>query len=436
MTGRPRCAVSVVIPAYNEEDAIRAVVERVERALDELVREGTGLGAAEILVVNDGSTDRTAERARVSPRVRVITHEHPRGYGAALKTGFRRSRGDIVVFLDADGTYPPERLAALCRPIAEGHADMTVGDRMSGGGGAMPLVRRLGNRIFSRLLSWIVEAPVRDSASGMRAFRRSVLPRLLPLPDGMDFIVGLSTRAHHEGLRVVEIPIPYAERRGRSKLALVGDGLRFLRTFAVVAATYNPLKFFGVLGLLALAVAGYLGLGPVAHYVRYRRVEEGEIYRLFTILVLGIIGLQLVNFGIVGNRLLALVSGLPLERRGVLGRLFLNQAFARVSWRLGAVLCLGAVVLNHRAVAQFLALRAIDLHWSYPITGATMFLVGAQLVMAGSLLAIFRRVEERREYLGALGAEDDELAGAGGDRHGTRGDDREAGGVRPSGLPS
>ena len=185
---------------------------------------------------------------------------------------------------------------------------MTVGARNKAGQSGMPFVRRVGNLLFAQVLSWIAATPVSDSASGMRVFPKSILPRLLPLPDGLDFIVGLSTRALHEDPRVLEIPIPYAERKGRSKLSVIRDGFRFLGTFIIVGVTYNPLKFFGLVGLLSLILAGYLGIGPVIYYIQYRRVEDWEIYRLFTILVLGIVGVQLINFGIIGNRLLALVT--------------------------------------------------------------------------------------------------------------------------------
>lgn len=394
--------LSIVIPAYNEAESIAALIRRVDGAAEELLRNDSQISDVEILVVNDGSTDQTAEKARASPKVRVINHQKNQGYGGALKTGFLNSRGDLIAFLDADGTYPPEYLKTLCEPVIEGKADMVVGTRDRGKQSGMPFIRRVGNWLFARLLGWITETPVSDSASGMRVFRKSILPRLLPLPDGLDFIAGMSTRALHEDLRVIEIPIPYAKRQGRSKLSFVRDGFRFLRTFIFVAATYNPLKFFGLIGLLLLVLAFYLGISPIIYYLQHQRVEDWEIYRLFTILVLGILSLQLINFGIISNRLLAIVSGLPVETRSLFGRLFLNRSFSGLSWKIGAALCMGAVVINYRTIAQYLTLQSIYVHWSYIITGGTMFLVGAQLLMSGALFAIFRKVEERQAYLKTL----------------------------------
>lgn len=394
--------LSVIIPAYNEQESVASVVARVDHAITSLIRLHPQLLDGEILIVDDGSTDETAARARVSSRVRVIDHARNQGYGAALKTAFLESRGDLIAFLDADGTYPPEQLVPLCEPVIEGRADMAVGVRSRASGTGMPLIRRLGNSFFARALSWVASVHVSDSASGMRVFRRAVLPRLLPLPDGLDFIVGLTTRALHEGLRIVEIPIPYDERQGRSKLSVLGDGLRFLRTLIVVAVTYNPLRFLGSVAALTLLLAGYLGLGPVMYYLRHGAVADWEIYRLATILVLGVIGLQLMNLGIIGNRLLALLGGAPRKSEGLLEKVLLGPGFARASWKIGAVLCLGAVGLNRSTIVQYLTLRSIDVHWSFIITGATMFLVGAQLLMVGALLLIFLKVEDRQRYIRGL----------------------------------
>jgi hypothetical protein len=122
--------------------------------------------------------------------------------------------------------------------------------------------------------------------------------------------------------------------------------------------------------------------------------------------VLGATGLQLINLGIVGNTFLALVSGLPPERRSLFGRLLLNRRFTTASWQVGAACCAGAVLLNYRTIVQYLTLRAIFVHWSYIITGATLFLVGAQLCMAGGLLVIARWVADRQTYLRQLDADE------------------------------
>src|SRR5437867_4011435 len=161
--------LSIIIPAYNEEDGIARIVERVLSVREPLRRMSIGL---ELLVVDDGSRDNTAARVASFREVPLIRHLTNRGYGAAIKTGFRHASGDYLAFLDADGTYPPESFPDLCRAALDEHADMVVGSRMSGLTSEMPFTRRLGNLAYARLLSVIGNVRVRDSASGMRVIRK------------------------------------------------------------------------------------------------------------------------------------------------------------------------------------------------------------------------------------------------------------------------
>jgi glycosyltransferase involved in cell wall biosynthesis len=158
--------------------------------------------------------------------VRLIQHPTNKGYGAALKTGFGEATGELIAFLDADGTYPPEYFPQLCTEVLKG-AELVVGSRRSGESSEMPPMRRLGNFIWSNLLSLLGNKRVHDPASGMRVFRREILERILPLPDGLNLTPVMSTRAVHENIKVIEIPIPYSERKGRSKLSVVHDGTLF-----------------------------------------------------------------------------------------------------------------------------------------------------------------------------------------------------------------
>ena len=126
--------LSVVIPAYNEEDGIAAIVERVLAVRGTLTAVGMDL---ELIVVDDGSSDRTAEITRCYDGVNLVCHGHNTGYGAALKTGFSLARGEWLGFLDADGTYPPEHFPQLCQAALEQQADLVVGSRRSGADSVM-----------------------------------------------------------------------------------------------------------------------------------------------------------------------------------------------------------------------------------------------------------------------------------------------------------
>ncbi len=176
--------LSMIIPALNEEGGIRNIIERVIAISKPLTE--SGVDELELIVVDDGSTDLTADQVKQFPEVRLVQHAHNIGYGAALKTGFHCACGQIMGFLDADGTYPPEYLPELCKAILDG-ADVVVGSRRSGAVSEMPPIRRLGNFIWSNLLSVLAGQRVVDPASGMRVFRREALEYIYPLPDGLKF---------------------------------------------------------------------------------------------------------------------------------------------------------------------------------------------------------------------------------------------------------
>ncbi len=164
--------LSVVIPAYNEEDGIAAIVERV-LAIEPSLR-AAGVAALECIVVDDGSRDRTAAIVeQYAPRVRLIRQIN-KGYGGALKTGFNAASGELLGFLDADSTYPPEYFPEMCKVALDG-ADLVIGSRMAGASSEMPLVRRVGNTIFATLLSLV--AGVRCCRCSTRCPTRSTSRR-------------------------------------------------------------------------------------------------------------------------------------------------------------------------------------------------------------------------------------------------------------------
>lgn len=363
--------LTVVIPAYNEERGIDAMLARV-LAQREALR-GSGIGELEVIVVDDGSRDATAERVAAHPDVRLIRHQVNQGYGAALKTGFSAASGELLAFLDADGTYPPESFADLCRYALDDQADIVIGSRMRGRDSEMPLVRRVGNTIFASLLSVVGKRRIWDSASGMRVFRRGALAFLYPLPDGLDFTPAMSTRALYEDLRMIEVPIPYRERVGRSKLNVAKDGLRFLRSIMWTASLYNPLGIFGSLGVAMLIVAGLLGLPPLAYYLQFHAVPEDSIYRLMAVLMLSVGGINVLAFGLISKAIFNLLPG-RRERKPPLPRRWQTA----VAW-MGLLLLLAGGVLMAPAALERLRTGQISLHWSYLAAGGTLLLAGLQL---------------------------------------------------------
>src|SRR5262249_21256264 len=149
-------------------------------------------------------------------------------------------RGDLLAFLDADGTCDPRQFGPMCRALESESADVVLGSRM-GAQSEMPALRAFGNALFAWMLGLLSRQRVQDTASGMRVLRRSALEHLTPLPDGLHFTPAMSARILMEGrLRLVELPMPYAERVGRSKLSVLKDGLRFLSCIMQAAVTHRP----------------------------------------------------------------------------------------------------------------------------------------------------------------------------------------------------
>lgn len=382
--------LSVVIPAYNEEDGIAAIVERV-LAIRPALKE-VGVDDLECIVVDDGSKDRTAAIVQgFGDQVRLIRQQN-RGYGGALKTGFSQARGELIGFLDADSTYPPEYFPAMCREVLAG-ADIVIGSRMAGAHSEMPLVRRIGNTIFATMLSLIAGVRISDSASGQRVLRRSILPIIYPLPNTLDFTPAMSTRALHEGLRMVEIPIPYKERSGRSKLHVIRDGLRFTKSIVWTALTYNPVRIFGGLGLLLLLLAGLLILGQSIG-IALGMLLGWSFPQLFGALVLAVAGVTLYTTGTSFSYLVALFHKRAI-RQGLFGRRGNGRRIERHYWWLGLLAMIGGVMTYVAAVAFDLTNPALPHSWFAPVVSAMLVLMGVQLVSAWGLARVLAELSRR-----------------------------------------
>jgi glycosyltransferase involved in cell wall biosynthesis len=383
--------LSVVIPALNEEDGIADIIERVLAVKEPLAE--VGVSDLELIVVDDGSRDRTAEIVAGYPQVVLVQHPVNRGYGAAIKTGFRRARGNLLAFLDADGTYPPEHFPELCRPILEQEAELVIGTRMAGAESDMPLVRRLGNVIFATLVSLIGNQRVSDSASGQRVLQRDALLLLYPLPDGLNFTPVMSTRAIHENLRTVEVPISYAERMGRSKLSVVKDGFRFLSSIVTTAMTYNPVRILGAVGaglaLAAILVALFAGLIGVGE-----NTSEWPFSRFFAAFVLAAVGVNLFSTGAMFNYLVSLFHKRQV-RQGLFGRpLFRAPLENHFGW-MGLLSVAVGVVVYALAVLLGLNTSGVVPSWFAPAVSSVMVLSGFQLMTSWLLVKVLAQLSER-----------------------------------------
>jgi glycosyltransferase involved in cell wall biosynthesis len=273
---------SILIPAFNEAEGIAEVL----RALREHVP------GAEIVVIDDGSTDGTAEAVREAggEAVRLVRHEENRGYGAALKTGIRNARSDLIVIVDADGTYPVERIPDLVAMAEE--ADMVVGARTAKGA-AIPLVRRPAKWALRKLANYLARRRIPDLNSGLRVMRRTALePFLGLLPDGFSFTTTITLAMLVNGYRVRFEPIDYRPRRGRSKIRPIRDTANFIQLILRTVVYFEPLRVFGpVSALLFLASLGTLLVG----WLGFGTILDGTIVALF------LAGLQFLGIGLVAD---------------------------------------------------------------------------------------------------------------------------------------
>ncbi|HET7033848.1 MAG TPA: glycosyltransferase family 2 protein, partial [Casimicrobiaceae bacterium] len=233
-----RSTVAVIVPAYNEQDAVRGTVEHVRRALAD------ARVPHEIFVVNDGSDDETSAQARAAG-AQVIDFPDNIGYGHALKAGIAATDSDLVAILDADGTYPPDALPAMIA-MAE-HADMVVADR----GAAMnnvPWVRRPAKWMLKVLASIVAQRRINDVNSGLRVFRRTSLEQFVPLlPDGYSFTTTITLCMLATNLTVVYHPIHYGRRIGHSKIR-ARHFFKFIFLVVRLTVFFQPLRIFLPLG--------------------------------------------------------------------------------------------------------------------------------------------------------------------------------------------
>jgi hypothetical protein len=385
--------LSIVIPAYNEERGIADIILRVLGIEKDLANAGIGL--QELLVVDDCSRDKTAQIAediaKQNPRLRVIRHVKNRGYGGALKTGFAEASGDLVGFLDADGTYPPEYFPQLCLKAMEG-ADLVVGSRMAGTDSQMPPTRRVGNLFFASLLSLLGRQRVTDSASGMRIFSRKILEQIYPLPDGLNLTPVMSTRAMHESLRVAEVPIPYSERVGRSKLSVVHDGTVFLQSIVWTVLCYNPVRILGLIGLLGILIATLVGVGMIVARLSGVTVLNPWITAsLFVALVTSTAGVSIFTLGATFNYLVAIFHKRPI-RQGLFGKPIFKPSLDHQFGWMGLVMVFIGLVLAIVVLVQGWEVARL---WLYLLGSAALLLIGIQLSISWLLMRVLEELSQR-----------------------------------------
>jgi len=237
--------VSIIIPAYNEENGIIDVINEIETLLVEKKINN------EIIIVDDGSTDKTKEKVS-STNARLIEHQQNRGYGAALKTGIKASIYDQIAIIDADGTYPVNYIVELINNKKD--YDMVVGAR-TGKNVSIPLIRRPAKWALNKLANFLTNYKIPDLNSGLRLFKKNSLLKFLHiLPDGFSFTTTITIAMITNNFNVKYIPIDYEKRIGKSKIRPIYDTLNFISLITRMVIYFKPLRVLMPIGLTLLTI--------------------------------------------------------------------------------------------------------------------------------------------------------------------------------------
>ncbi|MFH1899687.1 MAG: glycosyltransferase family 2 protein [Patescibacteria group bacterium] len=243
--------ISIIIPAYNEEQRIGIVIDNL---LANIALQNMD---CEIIVVDDGSLDKTAEIVKRYD-VQLIQHEHNKGYGASLKTGIYYAKYNVIVITDADGTYPIDQIPKLVNFINE--YDMVVGARI-GKHVKIPLIRQPIKWFLNKYANYLVQDNIPDLNSGLRVFKKDVFKKFRGiLPNGFSFTTTITLALLSDGYRVKYMPINYFKRGGKSKIRPIRDTINFFSLITKVSLYFNPLRVFMPISFLLLSL-GVIFLG-------------------------------------------------------------------------------------------------------------------------------------------------------------------------------
>ncbi|NQT81304.1 MAG: glycosyltransferase family 2 protein, partial [Candidatus Aminicenantes bacterium] len=228
---------SLIIPTYNEKESIIYIINKlIAISWEEF---------PEIIVVDDGSKEKVSNLRELNiKKIKIFRHEKNRGYGAALKTGIRNSKYDNIAIIDADGTYPNDKIGEIVKVFEDGNYDMVVGAR-TGENVHIPLIRKPAKWFLNKLACYLTETKIPDLNSGLRIMKKDVVNRFLHLlPASFSFTSTITLAMLTSGYSVKYIPIDYFKRKGKSKIKPIRDTLNFIQLIIRTILYFNPLKVF------------------------------------------------------------------------------------------------------------------------------------------------------------------------------------------------
>ena len=364
--------ISIILPCLNEADSIVQVIDAARRGLASV-----GLPNSEIIVVDNGSKDNSAELAK-NAGARVL-YQPNKGYGSALRLGFAQARHPIMIMGDADLSYDFSAIDKLVQPILSGKADFVVGNRMKSiEPGAMPLLHRyIGNPLLSFILRVMFVGAVKDAHCGLRAITREAYDRLQCVTTGMEFASEMIVRAIRCRLRIAEQDIVYHPRLGESKLRSFRDGWRHLRFMILHSPTLLMLVPGVIFWIAGFALVLPLAFGPVDFSAR-----SWDIHSMLLAGVLNIISIQIITIGLLAKAY-AHLSG--LHRDPVVAWFYRRLTFENVTIFSSVIFLIGVLLVAY-VIADWGVAGFKQLDQPRMLFFGVIFLVNAVQIGAASFL--------------------------------------------------
>lgn len=288
----------VVIPAYNEQEKIQEVINNVQKVKAKVKEIGLELF---VYVVDDGSVDDTSLLAQKAKADRVIKHKVNLGLGAAVRSGLfaaRRDNADIVVKFDADLQHDPNDIIPLISPILSDEADIVYGNRFERIEYKMPLVRRVGNKVFTTLMSVLTDWPVKDSQPGIFAINRDYL-EAFNLPGDYNYTQQILLDAYHQGMRFAHVPVTFRKRTTGESFVSLRYPFKVLPQLVLVIVSIRPMKIFLPVGFLFLLPAGAIFFIELVLWFLDKTVKP--VLHANLVLGLAFFGLQTFFFGLLAE---------------------------------------------------------------------------------------------------------------------------------------
>lgn len=288
----------VIVPAYNEADSIQTTLTRLYGVSAQLADIGFKL---QVYVVDDGSADGTGELARKGGADRVVRHRVNQGLGAAIRTGLAAARqdgADVVVKFDADLQHEPSDILALVEPVARDEADIVYGNRFERIEYRMPVVRRAGNIVFTRIMRWLTKWPLRDSQPGIFAVSRAYL-EVFYLPGDYNYTQQVLLDAYHKGMRFAHVPVTFRSRESGQSFVSLRYPFRVLPQILLLLVALRPLKVFGPIGALFLLIGGGVFAWDLVQWSMGRYGDPAQ--HANAIIGFSLFGLQTLFFGVLAH---------------------------------------------------------------------------------------------------------------------------------------